>query len=186
VLEEHADHAIAQVISDDGPQDGAIVTIAGMITSLSRRIAKSSGNAYARAEIEDLGASVEVMFFGQVYGPIASILAEDLIVVVKGRLQRRDDGAVAISAMELSVPDLSQAGTGPVVISMPTHKATERIVTRLGDVLRTHPGQSEVQLRLHGTRSIEVMKLGVHLRVNPNPALFGDLKVLLGPACLDA
>jgi DNA polymerase-3 subunit alpha len=24
------------------------------------------------------------------------------------------------------------------------------------------------------------------LRVNPNPALFGDLKVLLGPACLDA
>ncbi|MGN6406508.1 DNA polymerase III subunit alpha [Sinomonas sp.] len=186
VLEEHADHAISQVISDDGPQDGAIVTIAGMITSLSRRIAKSSGNAYARAEIEDLGASVEVMFFGQVYGPIASILAEDLIVVVKGRLQRRDDGAVALSAMELSVPDLSQAGTGPVVISMPTHKATERIVTRLGDVLRTHPGQSEVQLRLHGSRSVEVMKLGVHLRVNPNPALFGDLKVLLGPACLDA
>jgi DNA polymerase-3 subunit alpha len=186
VLEEHADHAIAQVISDDGPQDGAIVTIAGMITSLSRRIAKASGNAYARAEIEDLGASVEVMFFGQVYGPIASILAEDLIVVVKGRLQRRDDGAVALSAMELSVPDLSQAGTGPVVISMPTHKATERVVTRLGEVLRTHPGHSEVQLRLHGSRSIEVMKLGVHLRVNPNPALFGDLKVLLGPACLDA
>jgi DNA polymerase-3 subunit alpha len=30
------------------------------------------------------------------------------------------------------------------------------------------------------------MRLGVHLRVNPNPALFGDLKVLLGPACLDA
>jgi DNA polymerase-3 subunit alpha len=69
---------------------------------------------------------------------------------------------------------------------MPTHKATERIVTRLGDVLRTHPGHSEVQLRLHGSRSVEVMKLGVHLRVNPNPALFGDLKVLLGPACLDA
>ncbi|MEA5456898.1 DNA polymerase III subunit alpha [Sinomonas sp. JGH33] len=185
VLEGHADHAISHLISDEGPQDGAIVTIAGMITSLSRRIAKASGNAYARAEIEDLGASMEVMFFGQVYGPISSILAEDLIVVVKGRLQRRDDGAVTLSCMELTVPDLSQAGTGPVVISMPTHKATERVVTRLGEVLKTHPGHSEVQLRLHGTRSIEVMKLGVHLRVNPNPALFGDLKVLLGPACLD-
>ncbi|WP_308196865.1 DNA polymerase III subunit alpha [Sinomonas terrae] len=186
VLEGHADHAISQLISDEGPADGAIVTIAGMITSLSRRIAKASGNAYARAEIEDLGASMEVMFFGQVYGPISSILAEDLIVVVKGRLQRRDDGAVMLSAMELTVPDLSQADGGPVVISMPTHKATERVVTRLGEVLKTHPGHSEVQLRLHGTRSIEIMRLGVHLRVNPNPALFGDLKVLLGPACLDA
>jgi DNA polymerase III subunit alpha len=26
----------------------------------------------------------------------------------------------------------------------------------------------------------------VDLRVNPTPSLFGDLKVLLGPACLDA
>jgi len=25
----------------------------------------------------------------------------------------------------------------------------------------------------------------MNFRVNPNPALFGDLKVLLGPHCLD-
>ncbi|MGY3567625.1 DNA polymerase III subunit alpha [Sinomonas sp. RB5] len=186
VLAQHAETGISALIADEGPADGSIVTIAGMITSLSRRIAKASGNAYARAEVEDLGASIEVMFFGQVYGPISAILAEDLIVVVKGRLQRRDDGNVTLNAMELTVPDLSDAAGGPVVISMPTHKATERVVTQLGDVLKTHPGHNEVQLRLQGTRSIEVMRLGVHLRVNPNPALFGDLKVLLGPACLDA
>jgi DNA polymerase-3 subunit alpha len=29
------------------------------------------------------------------------------------------------------------------------------------------------------------MALPVHLRVNPSPSLFGDLKVLLGPTCLD-
>jgi DNA polymerase-3 subunit alpha len=156
-----------------------------MITSLSRRIAKASGNAYARAEIEDLGGSVEVMFFGQVYGPIASVLAEDLIVVVKGRLQRRDDGAVALNCMELSVPDLSEGLNGPLVITMATHKATEAVVTELGDVLRTHRGKSEVRLHLQGDSRVEVMGLPVHLRVNPSPSLFGDLKVLLGPTCLD-
>ncbi len=76
VLSQHADQSITSIIAEDGPHDGAIVTIAGMITSLSRRIAKASGNAYARAEIEDLGGSVEVMFFGQVYGPIASVLVQ--------------------------------------------------------------------------------------------------------------
>ena len=185
LLSQHADRSITSIIAEDGPQDGAIVTIAGMITSLSRRIAKASGNAYARAEIEDLAGSMEVMFFGQVYGPIASVLAEDLIVVVKGRLQRRDDGAVTLNCMELSVPDLSDSQNGPVVITMATHKATEAVVTELGDVLRTHRGNSEVRLHLQGDTRVEVMGLPVHLRVNPSPSLFGDLKVLLGPTCLD-
>ncbi|QHK18801.1 DNA polymerase III subunit alpha [Pseudarthrobacter psychrotolerans] len=185
LLSQHADQSITSIIGEDGPHDGAIITISGMITSLSRRIAKASGNAYARAEIEDLGGSMEVMFFGQVYGPIASVLAEDLIVVVKGRLQRRDDGAVALNCMELSVPDLSEGTNGPVLISMPTHKATEAVVTELGDVLRNHRGNSEVRLHLQGDTRTEVMGLPVHLRVNPSPSLFGDLKVLLGPTCLD-
>ncbi|MBT2521664.1 DNA polymerase III subunit alpha [Arthrobacter sp. ISL-28] len=185
LLSQHADQSITSIIAEDGPQDGAIVTISGMITSLSRRIAKASGNAYARAEIEDLGGSMEVMFFGQVYGPIASVLAEDLIVVVKGRLQRRDDGAVTLNCMELSVPDLSQGTNGPLMITMPTHKATEAVVTELGEVLRNHRGNSEVRINLQGDTRVEVMGLPVHLRVNPNPSLFGDLKVLLGPACLD-
>jgi DNA polymerase-3 subunit alpha len=185
LLSQHADQSITSIIAEDGPHDGAIITIAGMITSLSRRIAKASGNAYARAEIEDLGGSMEVMFFGQVYGPIASVLAEDLIVVVKGRLQRRDDGAVTLNCMELSVPDLSEGTNGPLQISMPTHKATEAVVTELGDVLRNHRGNSEVRLHLQGDTRTEVMALPVHLRVNPSPSLFGDLKVLLGPTCLD-
>jgi DNA polymerase-3 subunit alpha len=185
LLSQHADQSITSIIADDGPHDGSIITISGMITSLSRRIAKASGNAYARAEIEDLGGSIEVMFFGQVYGPIASVLAEDLVVVVKGRLQRRDDGAVALNCMELSVPDLSEGTNGPLQISMPTHKATEAVVTELGDVLRNHRGNSEVRLHLQGDSRTEVMALPVHLRVNPSPSLFGDLKVLLGPTCLD-
>lgn len=186
LLSQHAEMSITSVLGEDGPQDGAIITIAGMITSLSRRIAKASGNAYARAEVEDLGGSMEVMFFGQVYGPIASVLAEDLIVVVKGRLQKRDDGAITLNCMELSVPDLSEGLNGPLVITMPTYKATEAVVTELGDVLRTHRGNSEVRLHLQGDTRTEIMGLPVHLRVNPSPSLFGDLKVLLGPACLDA
>ncbi|NKX54931.1 DNA polymerase III subunit alpha [Arthrobacter mobilis] len=185
VLSQHADQSITSVIGEDGPADGAMVTIAGMITSLQRRIAKNSGNAYARAEIEDLGGSMEVMFFGQVYGPISSILAEDLIVVVRGRIQRRDDGAVTLNAQELTVPDLSDGHSGPVVISLANHKATEDVVTALGDVLRTHPGNTDVQVRLNHARKIEVMRLGLNFRVNPTPSLFGDLKVLLGPTCLD-
>jgi DNA polymerase-3 subunit alpha len=40
-------------------------------------------------------------------------------------------------------------------------------------------------VKLNGTRSVQLMRLGIEYRVNPNSALFGDLKVLLGPTCLD-
>ncbi|GAA3683593.1 DNA polymerase III subunit alpha [Arthrobacter ginkgonis] len=186
LLSQHADLSISQVLSEDGPSDGHIVTISGMITSLQRRIAKNSGNAYARCEIEDLGGSMETMFFGNAYAPIANVLAEDLIVVVKGRVQRRDDGSITLNAQELTVPEISEDGeNGPVVISLPAHKATEEVVTALGEVLRTHSGSTEVRVRLNGTRSVQLMRLGIEYRVNPNSALFGDLKVLLGPTCLD-
>ena len=184
VLAQHADVQITRVLDDDGPADGAIVTIAGLITTLERRIAKSSGNAYARCEIEDLGGSMDVMFFGQVYAPIAMMLAEDLVVAVKGRVQRRDDGSVSLSAMELTIPELSDGPGGPVRITLPAFKATEQVMGQLADVLRTHEGSSEVRLSLVGQRATQEFQLGPQFRVSPNPALFGDLKILLGPACL--
>jgi DNA polymerase-3 subunit alpha len=60
------------------------------------------------------------------------------------------------------------------------------VVRQLGEVLRNHPGQSEVRVKLQGTHTTEIMRLGAGYRVQPNPSLYGDLKVLLGPACLDA
>jgi DNA polymerase-3 subunit alpha len=52
--------------------------------------------------------------------------------------------------------------------------------------LRQHRGNSEVRLHVRKERQLSVLSLPVDLRVNPTPALFGDLKVLLGPTCLDA
>lgn len=185
-LDQYADMPVTSVLSDEGPADGHVISIAGMISGLQRRIAKKSGNPYARSEIEDLSGSMEVMFFGQAYQPIAEILADDLIVVIKGRVQRRDDGSITLNAQEMMIPELSDtSGTGPVVIGIPTHKATETLIQKLGDVLRTHSGNTEVRVKLSGSRGTSLMRLGMNFRVNPNPALFGDLKVLLGPACLD-
>ena len=126
------------------------------------------------------------MFFGKAYAPIAGVLAEDLICVIKGRLQRRDDGSVTISAQELTVPELSADGhSGPVLIALPEFRATEETVKEIGAVLRNHRGDSEVRIHLETRQKVQVLRLGPDLRVNPSPALFGDLKVLLGPTCLE-
>jgi DNA polymerase III subunit alpha len=111
------------------------------------------------------------------------VLAEDLVVVVRGRVNRRDE-VPTIYAAELTLPDLDEPGRGPVIVSLPVTRCTPPVVERLKDVLATHPGSTEVHLRLMQTGRTTVMRLDDGLRVAPSPALFGDLKALLGPSCL--
>ena len=59
-----------------------------------------------------------------------------------------------------------------------------RALDRLKDVLSTHPGMTEVHLRVLMRDKTMVMRLPDHHRVTPSPALFADLKQLLGPGCL--
>jgi DNA polymerase III subunit alpha len=59
------------------------------------------------------------------------------------------------------------------------------VVEQLKDVLATHPGVSEVRLRLMSKTQTTVLRLDDLLRVSPSPALYADLKALLGPHCLN-
>lgn len=183
-LSQHADRSIASVMSEEGPPDGAIVTICGMITALERRVAKS-GNPYARAAVEDMVGSIEVMFFGKTYQAVSMVLAEDLIVSIKGQVDRRDDGGVVLKAMDVTVPEITEDGvTGPVVVSMPVQKATEKIVTELGQTLKAHAGNADMHIKLVYPDKYELIRVE-NFRVNPSPSLYGDLKVILGPTCLE-
>jgi DNA polymerase-3 subunit alpha len=52
------------------------------------------------------------------------------------------------------------------------------------DVISTLPGMTEVHLKVLMRDKTMVMRLPDHHRVTPSPALFADLKQLLGPGCL--
>ncbi len=166
----------------DGLADGAIVTVGGILSSVTRKVTKQ-GNAWAMATLEDLEGAVEVMFFPQTYQQCGIHLAEDAVVLVRGRVDRREDVPKLI-AMELSVPDLSQGPRGPVVLMLPAARCTPPVVDRLKEVLGTHPGTTEVHLHLSSSTRTTVLRLDERLRVSASPALMGDLKALLGPACL--
>ena len=110
-------------------------------------------------------------------------VAEDAIITGRGRLSRSKDQP-EIMGQEVSLPDISEGPSGPVVISLPSTRCTPPVVEQLRDVLSAHPGMTEVQLRLLTRSATKVMKLDDRLRVTPSPALFADLKHLLGPGCL--
>jgi DNA polymerase-3 subunit alpha len=133
--------------------------------------------------IEDMEGAVEVMFFGETYLAYSTVLAEDAVVVIRGRVRRRDE-TMQLQAMEVSLPDVSVTADSPVVVSLAVARCTPPLVERLREVLSTHPGVTEVHLRLTQPGRATVMRLDDGLRVERSPSLFGDLKALLGPSCL--
>lgn len=182
VLASSSDCTVGQLLLDEDRADGSTVTISGLITSVQRKITKR-GDSWAMVTLEDLEGAIDVLLFPSSYQLAAPFLAEDNIITVKGKLNRSKDQP-EIMGQEVSVPDLSDGPSGPVVISLPSTRCTGPVVSQLREVLGTHPGVTEVRLRLLTREATKVMRLDDRLRVTPSPALFADLKQLLGPGCL--
>ncbi|WP_110589329.1 DNA polymerase III subunit alpha [Microbacterium suaedae] len=181
-LAKHRSMTINDLVNSEDLEDGDQVTIAGLVTTAQHRVAKSSGNPYGMVTIEDFEAEVTVMFMGKTYTEFQPILTQDSILVVRGRVSRRDDG-LNLHAQAAFAPDIAQAdASGPITLLMPEQRATERVVGDLAEVLHRHAGDTEVHLKMHRGRAAKVFEVPIPVRVSAE--LFGDLKALLGPQCL--
>ena len=185
VLSAKSDCTIASLNSEAQIYpDGSVATIGGIISGLQRKMTKQ-GNQWAIATVEDLEGSIDVMFFPNSYQLYATAIADDAIVIIKGKVDRRDDVPKLI-AMDMTIPDLTIGtdGGAPIVLVLPVTKCVPPVVEQLRDVLRTHPGTTEVHLKLRGNQKTTVVRLDDKLRVTASPALHADLKLLLGPSCI--
>jgi DNA polymerase-3 subunit alpha len=179
VIAAHVDTPVSGIIDKE---DGASVVVGGLLSSVTRRVTKQ-GNAWAAVQLEDLEGSVEVMFFPATYQLAAVHLVEDAIVLVRGRVDKREDTPKLI-ASDITVPDLSVGPRGPVTVSLPTARCTPPVVERLKEVLRNHPGTTDVHLQLTTGAKTTTLRLDDGHRVTASASLFADLKALLGSGCL--
>ena len=181
LLAKSTDCTIGQLMLDEERADGSTVTVSGLVTSVQRKITKR-GDAWAMITLEDLDGAIDVLLFPSTYQLASTLLVEDAILTVKGRSRgqgpARAHGPGGQRPRPLRRPE--RAGRDQPAVD-PLHRP---VVAQLKDVLGTHPGVTEVRLRLLTRDATKVMRLDDRLRVTPSPALFADLKQLLGPGCL--
>ena len=181
-LSRLASTTIGELLDQDSSPDGDTVTVAGLVTSVQHRTARTSGNQYGVVQIEDFTGEITVMFLGKTYQEFSPALMSDSIVVLRARVNVRDDG-VSLHAVSLSQPDLGTSlGAGPLVISVPEARATTEVVAKLNDVLIRHAGDNEVRLRL--VRGDHARLFEIPFPVAVTTDLYAELKSLLGPHCL--
>jgi DNA polymerase-3 subunit alpha len=171
-------HSEATVAEFREGREGELRWVGGVITGLAKKYTKR-GELMATFTLEDLVAAIDVWVFPRTMTEVNHLLADDAVVVVRGRLDLRDETPKLV-CMELKRPALGADGAEPLHLDVPIHALSDDRVDQLKRLLEEHPGDSPVYLHV-GTK---VIRLAQHFAVNVCNGLLAELRVLLGPSCL--
>lgn len=182
-LAQFAELTIGELLASEEIRDGETVSIAGLISSVTHRVARASGNPYANVTIEDFEGEINVMFMGKTYKEYSEALINDEVVLVRGRINSRDDGfAISAFSMERIAMGAEANNQGPLRIQIREVDATRSVLENLDATLRAHPGKEEVQLSFIDQDNPRSFKLQPTVKITDD--LIGELKALLGAGCL--
>lgn len=161
----------------DDRDDGAFFTIGGIISALNRKYTRK-GEQMATFVLEDLQGSIEVTVFPKTLEKHGHQLADDLIVSVRGRLDRRDESRVAFMASDITVLEGLRVGREVLHLKFTARAMTEKLIAELQAILREHPGDAPMFVHLAEDK---VVQLGSEFNVNIDRAI-GQLRHVFGDA----
>jgi DNA polymerase-3 subunit alpha len=169
-----------------GQTDPSIeVSVGGIITGL-RLIKTKKGDRMASFALEDLEGSVECLVFPETYKKTGGRLADDQVVLVKGRAETPDEGRARLLASEvmpLEQAKLSEARSVTIRVTAPGWDRSKG--ERLRDILGSHRGDCPVTLEIvrPGAYAVSLAPNAVY-RVRPGSVLRDEVEALLGPGAL--
>jgi DNA polymerase-3 subunit alpha len=133
--------------------------------------------------LEDLSGSAEAMVFPKTMLQVGSQLLDDAIVVVRARLDRRED-APKLVVMELRRPEIFTDSGPPVRLRVRAGGLDEKRVLRLREILATHPGDSPVFVHVVGAEKETVLRLDDEFCCAGTTSLYAELRVEFGADCV--
>jgi DNA polymerase III subunit alpha len=165
--------------------DGREVSVGGIITGL-RPIKTRKGERMASFVLEDLEGGVEALVFPETYKKVGERLADDEVVLVKGKAEALDEGKARLLVSEVLPLDQARLAEARfVTIRVPVPSWDRAKGERLRDILGSHRGECPVTLELVEPGSFAVaVAPSTYFRVRPDAAFRDEVEGLLGPGSL--
>ena len=155
---------------------GSEVIVGGLITGVRKRITqrgRSAGQPMAILEFEDPTGPIDAVAFSETYARVSSLLEEDRVVFLKGKLQQRDASASILIDRVIPVERVAEELTSNVRIVLGesaelTHQngAFRDKLVRLREYLLNSAGRGAgVQFVVRDGRSMIVVNPGHGMKV---------------------
>ena len=159
-------------------REGETVVAGGIVASL-RTTTTKKGEPMAFVQLEDVTGSVEVVVFNSTYAAARDLLVEDAVLVVKGRVDHKQQGETKLVALEVTrfeaTPERRE-----VRLQVDARSAPAGVIRELALVVRDFPGEAPVYVDLVTSVGPRLLELGPDYRVDPQPDFFASVRHLLG------
>ncbi len=166
-------------------RDGEVVTVGGIVGSL-KQITTKKGDQMVFLRLDDLSGSVETVVFNSVLASARDLLADDRILVVKGRVDHKQEGETKLIALDV-VPFEGQPDAESereVRLRVDARKAPAGLIRELAEVTTRYRGEAAVYVDLELSDGAHTYALGPEFRVRPESDFFAEVKSLLGEAAI--
>jgi DNA polymerase-3 subunit alpha len=175
-----------------GKKDGDWVTVGGMIAEC-KRIRTRKGDPMMFATLDDLEGQVELLVFNSAYAANAEKVDVDKIVLVRGRVDHKEEGEIKLVAQEVEafeptpeeVLEALESAPEPIVRRLTIQVdpgVPESFLDDLREVVSHHRGDHELLLAVGERRLL----LGPDWRVSADGACRAELAGLTGASRLVA
>jgi DNA polymerase III subunit alpha len=163
-------------------RDGETVVVGGIVSSL-RQMTTKKGDPMAFVGLEDVTGSVEVVAFNSTYAAARDLLVADAVLVVKGRVDHKQQGETKLIALEVAAFEATPERR-EVRLRVDARSAPAGVIRELAHVVRGFPGEAPVFVDLVTSVGQKLLELGPEYRVDPAPDFFAEVRHLLGEAAV--
>jgi DNA polymerase-3 subunit alpha len=178
-LRRKTDCALADV---ERRRDGEVVTVGGIVSAL-KHLTTKKGEPMVFMRLDDVTGGAEVVVFNSVFAQSRELCTMDRILIVKGRIDHKQEGETKLLAMEVA-PFEAVAERKEVTIKIDARIARAGVVRDLALLVKDFPGESRVNLLLEMSDGPRQLVLGPQYKVKPVPDFFAEAKALLGEAAV--
>jgi DNA polymerase-3 subunit alpha len=176
-LRKRTDCTVADV---ERRRDGEVVTVGGIVSGI-KALTTKKGEPMVFAALDDVTGSCEVVVFNSVYAAARELLVPDAVLVVKGRVDHKQQGETKLLAMEIATfaatPERRE-----VRLKVDARVAPSGLIRELAALVKEFPGEAPVYVEAVTSLGPKLLELGY--RVEPVPDFFAEAKALLGEAAV--
>lgn len=141
-------------------QDGDNVIIGGIISTVTRKVTKNNA-MMAFINLEDLYASVEVIVFPKTFEKYKSLIEEDEIIIIKGRVSIREEEQPKILCEDIK--PLLKINSEKIYILIENEAMMKDALKKLKQNLTIYRGNTPVYLCTKQPRKMYVVDKGLWL-----------------------
>ena len=163
----------------ENQRDGYSMRVGGLVSQV-RKLYDKRGQAFAFVTLEDMSGKGDVAFFSEAFASFESLLEEDSVIMVEGRVSERN-GRLSLQAEKaMPLDGIREKMTKAVNVQLLYEEVDDELLQKLKAHCSRYEGDCELLLHLKNDGEKDVVIRSRTVRVNPCDELLQGLDDMLG------